>query len=247
MNKKYEITKESMHNGCVTLHRIKALIDIPRFKVKKGDLGGWIEKESNLSQNGSCWVSKNAQIFGDAAVTDNARVMGFARVYGRASVRGNAKVKDNATVFACAIIYDKATVKGKTRVQGYARICGCSTVKDSALISGECTVSGTSIIGKNVIIVGESVIISDAVVFSLKDFITIKNCWTSGRTLTYTHSNKRWTTGCFHGTGEELISKAYEDSPLSGKCYELTVRYVEAIYNTIHKETEKIKKLMDRV
>ena len=247
MNKKYEITKESMHNGCATLYRIKALIDIPRFKVKKGDLGGWIEKEFNLSQNGRCWVSKNAQVYGDARVNDNARVMGFARVFGRASVCVDAKVKDRATVFACAYVRDKATVKDKAIVQGYANICGCSTIKDSALVSGECKVSGTSVIGKNVIIVGESAIISDAVVFSLKDFITIKNCWTSGRTLTYTRSNKRWTIGCFHGTGEELIAKAYKDSELSGKCYELTVNYVEAIYNTIHKESEKIKKLMDRV
>jgi hypothetical protein len=38
-----------------------------------------------------------------------------------------------------------------------------------------------------------------------------------------------WKVGCFHGTGEELIAKAYKDSELSGKCYEASVRYVEEL------------------
>ena len=36
-----------------------------------------------------------------------------------------------------------------------------------------------------------------------------------------------WRVGCFYGTGEELIKKAYKDSDKSGKNYELTVKYVE--------------------
>lgn len=38
-----------------------------------------------------------------------------------------------------------------------------------------------------------------------------------------------WKVGCFYGSGKELIDKAYEDSELSGKCYEATVKYVEEI------------------
>lgn len=38
-----------------------------------------------------------------------------------------------------------------------------------------------------------------------------------------------WKVGCFYGTGEELIKKAYKDSELSGKCYEAAVKYVEEI------------------
>ena len=38
-----------------------------------------------------------------------------------------------------------------------------------------------------------------------------------------------WDVGCFHGTGEELIAKAYRDSDLSGRCYEAIVRAQEAI------------------
>ena len=44
--RKYELTKETktLLDGTV-LHRIRALLDIPRYGVKAGDLGGWIEKK----------------------------------------------------------------------------------------------------------------------------------------------------------------------------------------------------------
>ena len=38
-----------------------------------------------------------------------------------------------------------------------------------------------------------------------------------------------WKVGCFYGTGEELVAKAYKDSKLSGRCYEAIVRSVETI------------------
>ena len=38
-----------------------------------------------------------------------------------------------------------------------------------------------------------------------------------------------WKVGCFYGTGEELIVKAYKDSEESGREYECIVKYVERI------------------
>ena len=38
-----------------------------------------------------------------------------------------------------------------------------------------------------------------------------------------------WNVGCFYGTGEELIEKAYKDSELSGREYERVVKYVESM------------------
>ncbi len=35
-----------------------------------------------------------------------------------------------------------------------------------------------------------------------------------------------WKVGCFHGTGEELVAKAYKDSEESGKHYAEIVDYV---------------------
>lgn len=49
--KKYRITDESMTLADGTeVHRIQALKDFGN--VKAGDLGGWIEKEANLRQEG---------------------------------------------------------------------------------------------------------------------------------------------------------------------------------------------------
>ena len=66
----------------------------------------------------------------------------------------------------------------------------------------------------------------DAWVTSQKDYIVFKNSWSSFRWFTYTKSNKMWKVGCFYGTGQELIKKAYEDSEQSGKCYEAYVNLV---------------------
>lgn len=38
-----------------------------------------------------------------------------------------------------------------------------------------------------------------------------------------------WKVGCFYGTGEELIAKAYADSKGKGDQYKLIVEYVERI------------------
>jgi bacterial transferase hexapeptide repeat protein len=38
-----------------------------------------------------------------------------------------------------------------------------------------------------------------------------------------------WKVGCFFGTGQELIEKAYQDSKVSGKYYEACVKFVEKI------------------
>lgn len=84
MNRKYEFTGETRNWIGRTLHRIRAVRDFG--DVKAGDLGGWIEKESNLSNDGNAWV------YGDARVSGNAEVYGDAWVYGNAWVSGNALV-----------------------------------------------------------------------------------------------------------------------------------------------------------
>ena len=96
--KKYELTAETKEIGGKILHRIRALIDIPLHDVKAGDLGGWIEAERNLSQEGSAWVADEAWVTGSAWVTDSAWVTGAACVTGSARVTGKAWVTGKACV-----------------------------------------------------------------------------------------------------------------------------------------------------
>ena len=99
---KYEITDTRLEG--TNLHRIRALVDIPRYGVKKGDLGGYIESEYNLSQEGDCWVSGNALVFGDAQVSGDALVSGDAWVFDDARVSGNAWVFGDARVSGDALV-----------------------------------------------------------------------------------------------------------------------------------------------
>ena len=96
--KKYELTEESIQLFDRTLYRIKALIDIPSINVKKGDLGGFVESERNLSQEGNCWMADEAIVFGEAKVFGAARVFGEAKVFGEAIVFGEAEVFGEALV-----------------------------------------------------------------------------------------------------------------------------------------------------
>lgn len=64
--KKYKMTGETKEFYGRTLHRIEALRSF--CNVKKGDKGGWIEIDKNLSQEGNCWVYHDARVFGNAKV-----------------------------------------------------------------------------------------------------------------------------------------------------------------------------------
>lgn len=58
--KKYEFTGETKVMAGVTLKRIRALISFGF--VAKGEIGGFIEDEKNLSHGGNAWVADNARV-----------------------------------------------------------------------------------------------------------------------------------------------------------------------------------------
>lgn len=95
MEKKYRLTEETIEFLGKTLHRIEALRDFTTSDgaiVHKGEKGGWVESENNLSHDGNAWVYGSAQVYGNARVCDGAQVYGDARVYGDAQVCGDAQV-----------------------------------------------------------------------------------------------------------------------------------------------------------
>ena len=167
--------------------------------VKAGDKGGFIEHEDNLSHEDNCWV------YDDAKVYDNAMVFIDAVVFEHAKVCGDVYVCENAKVYGNAMVYDNAEVCGDTRVCGESKVSGNAKVYGNACLYGNAKVEAT------------------------KDYIVFKNWWSSGRYFTWTRSNNMWRVGCFYGTGEELIKKAYKDSEQSGREYERVVKYVEEI------------------
>ena len=110
-----------------------------------------------------------------------------------------------------AKIWDRAELCGDTIVWGNAQLY------DSAKVSGD------------VELYGSAQVCGDAEVSNNEDIFIFKNYWSSGRHFTYTKSNKMWKVGCFYGTGQELIEKAYSDSKTSGTFYKAYVDFAESL------------------
>ena len=130
MDKHFELTDKFIINAFgIKLLQIKCTRKIKHADV--GDLGGYIEKEDNLS--GDAWVSGNAQVSGDAQVYGDAQVSGNAWVSGDAKVSGNAQVSGDAKVsnnnehcgFDCFGSANRHTHAYKTQSGKVEIICGC--------------------------------------------------------------------------------------------------------------------------
>lgn len=183
-NKKYKLLKpEIVHNrlagvDAYRLHRIKALIDIPRHGVKKGDLGGYVLDSDTLSQHGDCWVGGQAQVLenvfvsGDAYVGDNAVLDSQEKL--KIHVFDNAKVLDNASITLWSVkgkpektipvtnLYGNFEASGNAKIMnlgsgsGNAKIYGEAYVNLAAEVSGDAEIYGNSEISNDCIIVGRS-------------------------------------------------------------------------------------------
>ena len=134
MGPKYEFTDETMNYESYTLHRIR--------RIEDGKLGGWIESEANLSQEGSCWVDDNAWVYDEARVYGNAKIYGEAKVFGEAKVYGNAQVYDNAEVNWNAQVKDNAQIYGNADVSWYSKVFDNARVYDNTWIGDKAKVYG---------------------------------------------------------------------------------------------------------
>ena len=129
---KYELTDETIEVYGRTLHRIKALKDIGT-SVKKGDLGGFVESERNLSQEGNCWVYDSAKVFGSSMVYGSAKVCDEAGVYGSATVCGSAKVCGSAEITKTTDVFSVTPIGSRNGTTTFYKAkdgkifvkCGC--------------------------------------------------------------------------------------------------------------------------
>ncbi len=180
--KKFELTTEFITNAFgKKLFRIKALVEFG--DVKAGELGGYVEKEENVSQDGNAWVS------------------GDARVYGNAWVHGNAKVYDDAWVSDNAKVFDNAEVYGNARVSGDARVSGNARVSGDARVYGDAWVSGNARVSGNAWVYGDA------------DYALVQGFGTEFRCTTfYRGKNKKIMVncGCFHGDLEGFRKQVKE-------------------------------------
>ena len=233
--KKYEFTGEEKVIDNHTLHRIRAVRDFGT--VKAGDLGGWIEKEENLSHDGDAWVGDNAQVtgaarvisaaqvIGDAWVDGNALVGDNAQVIGAARVIGDARVGENAWVTGAALVGENALVGGAVRVTDNAQVIGAARVIGSARVTGNALVGGAARVGDNAQVIGAARVTGNALVGGAAlvggvarvtddaDFSVISGFGIFSRATTFFRCQDgkiRTQSGCFYGDLDEFRAKVKE-------------------------------------
>jgi UDP-3-O-[3-hydroxymyristoyl] glucosamine N-acyltransferase len=164
MIKKYELlTNDTIIVLNKTLYRIKALVNFAN--VKAGDLGGYIEKEENLSHKGNCWVYDNAKVYGNAIIRTNAKIRDNAEVYDNAEICGTSTVFDDAKVYGNARISTYAKVYCNAKVYGNAIVRGAAKIYDSAEVYDNAIINNYTIIYQNAMIYGDATIYQEAQVY----------------------------------------------------------------------------------
>ena len=139
--KKYEIT-DIAHPVYPELHRIRALRQVST-DVPCGALGGYVQSESNLSQE-----DDDAWIYGEAICRDDALVCEGAFLTDHAQASDSALIEKDAEVGGWARVRDNAVVSGAI-AQENALICGDAVLRKSQrteyapVVEGNATVMGT--------------------------------------------------------------------------------------------------------
>ena len=125
MKKKYKLIKDKnnelfgkyLPNGdFVDLYRIEAIEDFD--DVKKGDIGGFVEDESNLLHTGNCWIYGDAIVAGCSIVSGNVKVYGSSAIYCKVNIDGDVKVYNSE-------------ITGDIYINGNIEICDCDLYSDT--------------------------------------------------------------------------------------------------------------------
>lgn len=215
MDKKYELIPSDIEG----YYKVKALRDFGL--VKAGDIGGYVQSEKNLSQEGDCWVfkdcfaSENAKVSDNAIVMNNSYISGNAKVYGNAIVMYNCNITDDVEIFDTAVVHDCATVRhnvkiyGDSEVGGLIILYGNVDIKNTRGVYGKLTIGGKIKINNT----------NDVVIFHSPYRDEECFCWL--------RSYNKWCVGVFDGSAKELLEKSYSESKEKGDFFKKYVKFVE--------------------
>ena len=86
------------------------------YFVKRGSKGGLIDSKLNLSCDGTCWITEDACVYGDASVVENALITGRAIVCGKAVVGGDAIIEGDSQVCGRSRVFGGAIIGGSVEL-----------------------------------------------------------------------------------------------------------------------------------
>lgn len=144
---KYKLTANTIIRKGIILYQIEALQSFR--KVKRGDYGGYIEKESNLSQEGNCWVHNVALVYNDANISGNAQITDNAEIFGNAQILDNAYIGISSKVYGNAVVRNNGVVHCSGVVYDNAEVCDDAKVSDGGKLYGNAKASGKMVVMYN--------------------------------------------------------------------------------------------------
>ena len=268
MEKKFELVEDDtllVHNcngDIINLYRIRALKDIScpikirnesgtlaSYTVKEGELGGYVEKEENLSHEGGCWVFDKARVYDDSRIEDNAQI------FHHAVVSEDSIIKDDASILDLVRVTN-SVIGGYTKITNNSVISGSQIMGDDRIvILGRSQISDSTLKGK---IYLDSANVTEAEVLNnlhlsgfyhvsfntksnedIATYRTTKAIRPMSRTdqelnrfgyVTAATKEDIWDIFPFWGTGEELIQYVEENYPSSTDYYRNLVAFHKQQY-----------------
>ena len=226
--------------------RIIATRYISRFLITTGECGGLIEKESNLSQEGDCWIHSNARVYGDAQVHGNAQIHGKARIFGNARVLDTARISGDARISGKARVYENVQVTDKACVYGNAHVSGNASIFDRARVYGNAQVHdnvqvhGNARVYGNVQVLHRSVVTGDIILNKSVLSVNRSDGWTF--LVAPTKEGYAITAGCRHFTSFEAAREHWKhrQGTLLGEETDMILNVLEqyAINHVIQKQSQ---------
>lgn len=235
--KKYQILKDDFvkvhtFKSCISdgevsiveikLYRIQALKTFTKPGgynpvVHVGELGGYVESEANLSQEGSCWL------FDKARVKDGGKVLDDAIVYDKCLVSKNSIIRGRSVVGGHCFVTNQSVIID-SRLEGNVIVNGHSTVHSGAYLYGEIGVDQSDV-GNLVNLIGRISVKKSRITaplelsgdyelnFDVSDPHSVigYNVGMPGgrlfaiKNIVASKVEDKWSTGDFVGTGAELI------------------------------------------
>lgn len=238
-NTKYRLTEESTEittgSGLVKLYRIEALRAFG--DVEEGEVGGWVEDESNLSfeEGDTSWIYDESKVYGQSVVLRNSKV------WGNSDVSGNSKVSGSSVLSQYSYCEDSVLHNSSVSNSLFTRT-ECRDSGGVNLVSIDSCITGASafesLFTHSIVenIVAYQVVFDEANILSSSDFLEAGPVGLKFRKLSFYKGSDgatwRVSCGCFKGTLDEFrerIKVVHIEGTRSREEYMATIEYVDRI------------------
>lgn len=209
-DKKYELVPETVTKFySKPMYRIRALKDFS--DVKKGQYGGYVESEDNLSQLGNCWIYDNSIVGSGSRVLDNAIVKDSSKVINGSEISDDAIIEKGSLIDESSVVCDRSRVISSLVTESSAVIYSSIVNEDSMVEQGSTVFN--AIVGPNTRIRNGAVIQFD--INGTEDYVVYKAPFSYSRSLTASTKKDIWSCEPHANTAENLRIYLIKDEVLA--------------------------------